>query len=124
MAKHRSHSIEFKRQIAQEFIAGETQHALASPRVLHMAPHYVTGDMANGTAGHDRARPKPPCPFHNLSLCELKLYMLHTSKSYARCSHTYRLQNSAGPAGARLPMRSKSCGQDLGLDEICAPASK
>src|SRR4029077_13837980 len=29
MAKHRSHSIEFKRQIAQEYIAGETLHALA-----------------------------------------------------------------------------------------------
>ena len=30
MAKHRTHSIEFKRQVAQEFIAGETLHALAS----------------------------------------------------------------------------------------------
>ena len=30
MAKHRSHSIEFKRQVAQEFIAGETLHGLAS----------------------------------------------------------------------------------------------
>src|SRR5262245_38468260 len=29
MAKHRSHSIVFKRQIAQEFIAGETLHGLA-----------------------------------------------------------------------------------------------
>ena len=29
MAKHRSHSIEFKRQIAQEFLAGETVHGLA-----------------------------------------------------------------------------------------------
>ena len=29
MAKHRCHSIEFKRQVAQEFIAGETLHALA-----------------------------------------------------------------------------------------------
>ena len=29
VAKHRSHSIEFKRQIAQEFIAGETLHGLA-----------------------------------------------------------------------------------------------
>jgi hypothetical protein len=29
MTKHRSHSIEFKRQIAQEFIAGEPLHALA-----------------------------------------------------------------------------------------------
>ena len=30
MAKHRTHSIEFKRQIAQDFIAGETLHALAN----------------------------------------------------------------------------------------------
>ena len=30
MAKHRTHSIEFKRQIARDFIAGETLHALAS----------------------------------------------------------------------------------------------
>ena len=30
MAKHRIHSIEFKWQIAQDFIAGETLYALAS----------------------------------------------------------------------------------------------
>jgi transposase len=29
MARHRSHSIEFKRQVAQEFVAGETLYALA-----------------------------------------------------------------------------------------------
>jgi len=29
MAKHRCHSIEFKRQVVQEFIAGETLHGLA-----------------------------------------------------------------------------------------------
>ena len=29
MARHRCHSMEFKRQVAQEFIAGETLHALA-----------------------------------------------------------------------------------------------
>ena len=29
MAKHRSHSIEFKRQVSQEFLAGETLHGLA-----------------------------------------------------------------------------------------------
>jgi transposase len=29
VARHRSHSIEFKRQIAQEFIAGESLHGLA-----------------------------------------------------------------------------------------------
>ena len=29
MVRHRSHSIEFKRQVAQDFIAGETLHGLA-----------------------------------------------------------------------------------------------
>ena len=29
MAKHRSHSVEFKRQVAQEYIAGEALHGLA-----------------------------------------------------------------------------------------------
>jgi len=29
MARHRSHSVEFKRQVAQEFLAGETLHGLA-----------------------------------------------------------------------------------------------
>ena len=29
MAKHRTHSIAFQRQVAQEFIAGETPHGLA-----------------------------------------------------------------------------------------------
>ncbi len=29
MARHRSHSVAFKRQVAQEFLAGETMHGLA-----------------------------------------------------------------------------------------------
>jgi transposase len=29
MAKHRTHSLEFKRQVAQEFLSGETLHGLA-----------------------------------------------------------------------------------------------
>lgn len=29
MPRHRSHSIEFKRQVAQEYIGGETLHGLA-----------------------------------------------------------------------------------------------
>ena len=29
MAKHRTHSLELKRQVAQEFLAGETLHGLA-----------------------------------------------------------------------------------------------
>src|SRR5215831_7257028 len=31
MARHRTHSIEFKRQVVQEFLAGESPHALADP---------------------------------------------------------------------------------------------
>ncbi|MFG3594760.1 hypothetical protein [Bradyrhizobium sp. RDI18] len=30
IAKHRIHSLEFKRQVAQEFLAGETLHGLAN----------------------------------------------------------------------------------------------
>ena len=29
MPRHRAHSIEFKRQVAQEFVSGETLHGLA-----------------------------------------------------------------------------------------------
>ncbi len=29
MAKHRAHSVEFKRQVVQEYLAGETLHALS-----------------------------------------------------------------------------------------------
>src|SRR3546814_15860128 len=29
MARHRSHSVEFKRQVAQEFLSGETLHGLS-----------------------------------------------------------------------------------------------
>ncbi|MGO9774620.1 MAG: transposase [Roseiarcus sp.] len=34
MAKHRIHSIEFKRQVAQEFLAGETLHGLAKRHAI------------------------------------------------------------------------------------------
>lgn len=34
MAKHRSYSVEFKRQVAQEFLGGETLHGLAKRHVI------------------------------------------------------------------------------------------
>ena len=34
MAKHRTHSIEFKRQVVQEFLAGERLHGLAKRHEL------------------------------------------------------------------------------------------
>ena len=43
MTKHRSHSVAFKRQVAQEFIGGETLHGLAkrhdlSRNLVRVAP--------------------------------------------------------------------------------------
>jgi hypothetical protein len=32
MAKHRTHLIEFKRQVVQDFLSGESAHATASPQ--------------------------------------------------------------------------------------------
>jgi hypothetical protein len=49
MAKHRSHSIEFKRQVAQEFIAGETLHAL-------LADHGLNGSMGRRGNPYDNAK--------------------------------------------------------------------
>ena len=34
MAKHRSYSVEFKRQVVQEYLAGETLHGLAKRHVI------------------------------------------------------------------------------------------
>ena len=34
MVKHRSHSVAFKRQVAQEFLAGETLHGLAKRHAI------------------------------------------------------------------------------------------
>ena len=38
MARHRSHSVVFKRQVAQEFIAGETLHALSKRHDISRQP--------------------------------------------------------------------------------------
>ena len=47
MAKHRSHSIEFKRQVAQEFLAGETLHGLAKRHdvIAQPDPHLGRANM-------------------------------------------------------------------------------
>jgi transposase len=51
MARHRSHSIEFKRQIAQEFIAGETLHALDRRRDVSRTLIRVSASRSPGS-GH------------------------------------------------------------------------
>jgi transposase len=49
MAKHRTHSVEFKRQVAQEFLAGETLHGLAGVWVQK----YEAGDFDEDAAAAD-----------------------------------------------------------------------
>ena len=49
MTKHRSHSAEFKRQVAEEFIAGETLHALVqAARRLAQADPYLGWQVRGG----------------------------------------------------------------------------
>jgi transposase-like protein len=49
MAKHRTHSIEFKRQITQDFIAGEALHTLASRHDL--SRNLIRNSVRNFEAG-------------------------------------------------------------------------
>ena len=59
MAKHRSHSIEFKRQVAQEFIAGETLHGLAKRHDALAQPDPHLGPESTRPAPSTRMRPPP-----------------------------------------------------------------
>jgi len=59
MAKHRSHSIEFKRQVAQEFIAGETLHSLARRHDVSRNDQPVNGCPSDG-CGVESCYPSPP----------------------------------------------------------------
>jgi transposase len=59
MAKHRTHSIEFKRQVAQEFLAGETLHGLAKRHTICRnlirvwVQKYEAGDFDEDAAAAD-----------------------------------------------------------------------
>lgn len=59
MARHRSHSIEFKRQVAQEFLAGETLHGLVKRHDIsrHLirvwVQKYETGAFDDGATAAD-----------------------------------------------------------------------
>ena len=59
MAKHRTHSIEFKRQVAQEFLAGETLHGLSKRHdicrnlIRVWVQKYEAGDFNEDAAAAD-----------------------------------------------------------------------
>ena len=45
MAKHQTHSIAFKRQVVQEYLAGETLHSLARRHELSRTPSDLGGEV-------------------------------------------------------------------------------
>ena len=59
MARHRTHSIEFKRQVAREFLAGETLHGLAKRHdicrnlIRIWVQRYEAGDFDEDAAAAD-----------------------------------------------------------------------
>src|SRR5437899_4297550 len=59
MAKHRTHSIEFKRQVVQEFLGGESPHALAKRHGISRnlikiwVAKYEAGGLDSDTAAAD-----------------------------------------------------------------------
>ena len=59
MAKHRTHSIEFKRQVVQEFLSGESLHALAKRHGINRnliriwVAKYEAGGLDSDTAAAD-----------------------------------------------------------------------
>jgi transposase len=56
MASHRSHNIQFKRKVAQEFIAGEMLHALASQPDVSLNPTRFWVRKLEARAFDDEAR--------------------------------------------------------------------
>lgn len=74
MTKHRSHSIEFKRQVAQEIIPGETLHGLAqwhdlSRNLIRIwVAKYEAGAFDEDAGAADplpqRPAPRLRCPRH------------------------------------------------------------
>ena len=55
MAKHRSHSVEYKRQVAQEFLAGETLHISV---VVHNVRLATPEELSHGRAQADAHAPQ------------------------------------------------------------------
>jgi transposase-like protein len=59
MAKHRTHSVEFKRQVVQEFLGGESLHALAKRHGISRnlikiwVAKYEAGGLDSDTAAAD-----------------------------------------------------------------------
>ena len=60
MTKHRSHSAAFKRQVAEEFIAGETLHGLSKRHDISRQPIRIWVGNFEAGALDAAATPRPP----------------------------------------------------------------
>jgi transposase-like protein len=96
MAKHRSHSIEFKRQIVQEFIAGETRdcgakrHDVSRNLIRIWVKKLEAGAFdEDARAAHRRGRTppstwwSPKCPRSTMSRSILRYKVTHLLPDYS-----------------------------------------
>jgi transposase len=71
MARYRTHSIEFKRQVAQEYLSGETLHGLAKRHDIQRQLIRVwVRKYEEGALDEDRRR---PISSRNMRLASLRL---------------------------------------------------
>ncbi len=57
MAKHRAHSVEFKRQVVQEYLAGETLHTLSKRHDI--SPNLIQVWIQNSRLARSMRMPSP-----------------------------------------------------------------
>ena len=117
MAKHRTHSIEFKRQVVQDFIAGETLHGLAATisRALRepvQAKHDIAPDnsFVVQTARRLRIRTRQPGVRPDLTFAKRKKPTL----MICRCSGG----NIDWLGGVRARLRWNEVSQSISLSKV------
>jgi len=112
MAKHRSHSIDFKRQVAREYLAGETLHGLAKRHDLSRTliriwvRNYEAGALDDDARAADllqeyEARSPPSSAWSVAKTLELEFL-----KGELRCGRSTRSAPTsviAGPPASRSP---------------------
>ena len=112
MAKHRSHSIEFKRQVAHEFIAGETLHGLAKRHDLSRnliriwVRHYEAGAFDDDARAADLLQEyeaKIAALERMVGRQALELEFLRGELRSSRSTRSGPTSVISGPSGSRLP---------------------
>jgi transposase-like protein len=112
MAKHRTHSIEFKRQVVQEFLAGESPHALARRHSISRnlikiwVAKYEAGALDSDTAAADVLadyEARIAALERLVGKLALENEFLKGASRHARQPGSASTSVSAGPVVSRLP---------------------